>query len=192
MSRKPRRVTLGRLPANQRSFEPWLKDARPDVEIHRDLLQRLAGNRFGELPREIASFLDAVAKSCVKVYWPAKAGKRTTLTKQEVASVVRRAVHEGYLAALIEYSADIQVGDEAATLYDKRDTGVHKGHETQARIAGDKAQAIRDKWAEMESAGLKPTNDTVAAAVGCSRSTVIRAFKSRNVVPARPSLRRNR
>lgn len=179
MSKKARRLTLGRLPANQRSFEPWLKDARPDVEIHRDLLQRLAENRFGELPREIASFLDDVAQSCVKVYWPAKAGKRSTLTKQEVASVVRRAVHEGYLAALIDYSADIQEGDEAAALYDKRDTGVHRGHATQARIASEKAQAIRDKWAEMEAAGLKPTNAKVAQACGCSVSTVIRAFKSR-------------
>lgn len=170
MSKAPRRLTTSKLAADQRSYEPWVKDARPDVEIHRDLLRQMAENRFCELPREIASFLDGVAQSCVEVYWPTRAGKRSTLTRQEVCSVVLSAVREGYLAALFDYSADIQESDEAAMAHDKREEGGDKGRLSQQKKKRDRLPEIN----AMIAAGKSVKQ--IAATLKVDPSTIYRAL----------------
>jgi hypothetical protein len=169
MSKTPRRLTARKLPAGQRSYEPWAKDARPDVEIHRDLLRQMAENRFAELPREIAAFLDGVAQSCVEVYWPARA-KGARLTRQEVCSVVLSAVREGYLAALFDYSADIQEGDEAAVAHDERERGGDKGRLSQQKKKRDRLPEIN----AMIAAG-KPVKQ-IAATLKVNPTTIYRAL----------------
>jgi len=170
MSKAPRRLTASKLPADQRSYGPWVKDARPDVEIHRELLRQMAENRFGELPREIESFLDGVARSCVKVYWPTSAGKRSTLTRQEVFSVVLSAVREGYLTAMFDYSADVQEGDEAAVAHDKRERGGDKGRLSQQKKKRDRLPEIN----AMIAAG-KPVKQ-IAATLNVDPTTIYRAL----------------
>ena len=68
---------------------------------------------------------------------------------------------------------------DAANWIAGHDKGSRKGHASQAAAADARAKAIRSRWSEMEAAGEHPTNDTVAAAMKCSRSTVIRAFKAK-------------
>jgi hypothetical protein len=194
MTKGKRRLTISKLPADQRSFEPWVNDARPDVEVHRELLQQCAAGRFTQWPREIAAFLDGVAESCVEVYWPNTARPDEPLTRSQIAVMIRNAVHEGYSAAVMDYSADIQQSHEASVEYDNREHGGNKGREKQSQASEARHQLIRDKWVSMEAAGEKVTNETVAAAiradgVRCSRSTVIRAFKTK---PASPAAKRTR
>lgn len=178
MSKATRPLTTSKLPADQRSYEPLVKDARPDIEVHRDVLRQLAENRFSELPREIASFLDAVAQSCVDVYWPARA-KGARLTRPEVARMMRSAVHEGYLAAMMDYSADIQQSDEASAQYDKREIGGHKGHKTQSEQREARYKKIRETQARLEAEGKPCTYEAVAKECGYSRATVERAINRR-------------
>lgn len=167
------------LPPDQRSYAPWLQASRPDVDVHRDVLQRIGGGRFSAWPAEIEAMLAGLSESVVEVYWPRCASGRRMLDKQAAQALVLCAVREGYSAAMLDHSGDIVEADEAETLYQSRGQGVTLGHQIQSQLSDDRAQRIRDTWAAMEAAGQKVTNDTVAAAVGCSRSTVIRAFKSK-------------
>jgi len=165
--------------------------------VHREVLQHCAANRFTQWPREIAAYLDGVAESCVEVYWPKTARPDEPLTRSQIAVMIRNAVHEGYSAAVSDYSADIQQSHEASVEYDNREQGGNKGREQQSQASEARHQLIRDKWASMEAAGEKVTNETVAAAikadgVRCSRSTVIRAFKTKPATPAAKRTRRRR
>lgn len=178
MSGNKRRLTLSKLPADQRSSEPLLKGARPDIEIHRDVLRLVAESRFCELPREIEVWLDAVAESCVDVYWPASS-KGRRLVRLEVARMMRSAVREGYLAAMMEYGAEIQQSHEASVEYDKREQAGNKGRQKQAHKKSDRSARIQSLLAQ----GIEPKD--IARAIPCSLATVYRALTPAISKPAK-------
>jgi hypothetical protein len=88
--------------------------------------------------------------------------------------VANLAVEMGFVMALYRFEDTLQ-GE--AELAEWRASGIKKGHETQSRGRIQRAAAIREKWRQIETAGGTPTNEMVAAAIGCSVSTVIRAFR---------------
>lgn len=96
-----------------------------------------------------------------------------------VARSYRVAAEMGFFMAVIRYRKWLVGNREVEQILHGRDAGQRKGHATQSQARENKYQRIRETWAAMEAAGEKVTNDTVAEAVGCSRSTVIRAFKSK-------------
>ncbi len=96
----------------------------------------------------------------------------------------------GFDFALTRYAEQIKHVPELAAWHKKRANGGDTGRAESSRRADDLAHRIRAKWAEIEAAGEKATNDTVAAAMRqdghkCSRSTVIRAFKRQPVKPSK-------
>jgi hypothetical protein len=104
--------------------------------------------------------------------------------KQWVRNCVLGACEQGFVLAVYRYAKHLHSSTEAMSFINARTAGIDKGHDTQAKRARELKQRIREKWAAMEAAGEKVTNDTVAAAiradgVQCSRSTVIRAFKEK-------------
>jgi hypothetical protein len=96
-----------------------------------------------------------------------------------VRVVAALAVEMGFAMALYRFSDRLQDEPE---LSEWQNEGQKKGHETQSQARESRYQRIRDKWAEMESAGARVTNETVAAAMRqdgekkCSVRTVQRAF----------------
>jgi hypothetical protein len=99
--------------------------------------------------------------------------------------------------ALYRYANELKRVPELKRWHSRRDDGINKGHATQTQASEARHQRFRDKWASMEAAGEKVTNETVAAAiradgVRCSRSTVIRAFKTKPATPAAKRTRRRR
>jgi hypothetical protein len=91
-----------------------------------------------------------------------------------VRVVASLAVEMGFAMALYRFADTLQ-GE--AELAEWRAAGMKKGHETQSQGRIQRAEAIRAKWREIENAGGTPTNEIVAAAMKCSVSTVIRAFR---------------
>lgn len=85
----------------------------------------------------------------------------------------------GFFMAVVRYRDWLVGNREIAQILHGRETGQRRGHVTQSQRREQRAQLIRDTWATMEAAGQRPTNRSVAAAVGCGVSTVIRAFKSK-------------
>jgi hypothetical protein len=101
-----------------------------------------------------------------------------------IADLVRQAAEAGFWVAIKRYAEHLRSSAEAMAFINARTAGIDKGHATQAKRSSELHCRIREKWAAMEAAGEKVTNDTVAAAiradgVQCSRSTVIRAFKEK-------------
>ena len=115
-----------------------------------------------------------------------------------ITDLVRQAAEAGFWVAIKRYAEHLRGSAEAMAFINARTAGIDKGHDTQAKRARELKQRIREKWAAMEAAGEKVTNDTVAAAirsdgVQCSRSTVIRAFKDKpSTAPAKRAPRRRR
>ena len=104
----------------------------------------------------------------------------TVRERTGVRVVASLAVHLGFCMAIHRFADSLQGVPELSKWQEE---GLKKGHATQSQTRAENYQHIREKWAAMEAAGLKPTNDSVAAAIRgdgrrCSRSTVIRAFKS--------------
>jgi len=116
----------------------------------------------------------------------------------ELVDSLRNAARAGFVIAVARYGKELRANKEAMGIINGRTAGIDKGHDTQAKRARELKQRIREKWAAMEAAGEKVTNDTVAAAiradgVQCSRSTVIRAFKEKpSTAPAKRTPRRRR
>lgn len=96
----------------------------------------------------------------------------------QLVIAMRQAIKSGFILAVARYFRELRTNKEAMAIISARSRGGAVGREKSSQRSDDLAQRIRDKWAEMEAAGEKTTNDTVAAAMKCSRSTVIRAFKS--------------
>jgi transcriptional regulator GlxA family with amidase domain len=96
-----------------------------------------------------------------------------------IATLVAEAAEAGFRLALERYAKQLKAVPELAAWHRKREAGRTKGHESQSRAREELAARIRTTWASMEAAGDNPTNDTVAAACGCSRRTVQRAFKQK-------------
>lgn len=134
-----RRRAIRRKPADQRSYGG---DARTDAEITGELLQQFADDRFTHLPREICAFLDAYAESCVELYWPKRVRKDALLTRGQIAVMIRRAVHDGYRWAVMDYSEDLEISHEAKIDHDKRQQWGDKGRIRQsARKQSQQAEA---------------------------------------------------
>lgn len=98
---------------------------------------------------------------------------------RELSLNLRKAVKAGFVLALARYSSELRMNAEALKLINARKRGGVNGREKSSQNREQRAQRIRDTWAAMEAAGQRPTNQAVAAAVGCGVSTVIRAFKSK-------------
>lgn len=96
------------------------------------------------------------------------------LQRTGIRVVASLAVEMGFAMALYRFADTLQ-GE--AELAEWRAAGIRKGHETQSQGRIQRAEAIRAKWREIETAGGTPTNEIVAAAMKCSVSTVIRAFR---------------
>jgi hypothetical protein len=105
--------------------------------------------------------------------------KATADQRTGVRVVASLAAEMGFAMALYRF-ADSLRGESELSEWQKQ--GQRKGHETQSEQREARYQRIRDKWAAMESAGVRVTNETVAAAVRedgekrCSARTVQRAF----------------
>jgi hypothetical protein len=108
------------------------------------------------------------------------------MTGKDFGDAMAIAFRAGFLEAVRMHRRELlSVGD----LIERRqshDAAGDKGRDTLTRKKEDRFARIRAKWAEMEAAGEQPTNESVARACDVSRSTVIRAFKSK---PARRTKR---
>lgn len=115
-----------------------------------------------------------------------------------ISDLVRQAAEAGFWVAIQRYAKHLHGSAEAMAFINARKAASDKGHATQAKRSQELHRQIREKWAAMEAAGEKPTNDTVASAmrsdgVQCSRSTVIRAFKAKpSTASAKRAPRRRR
>lgn len=164
MSKAKRRV-IRRKPASQRSYG---KDARTDVEITQELLDQFAGDRFTHLPHEICEFLDSYADTCVDDYWPKRVQRDASLSRKQVAVMIRKAVHDGYRWAVMDYSEDLEISDEAKADHDNRLKGGDKGRANQAA----RKQTRQAEAKAMQDAGVD--EKTIAAHFRVDRSTVYR------------------
>jgi len=104
---------------------------------------------------------------------------RYSMSAKDFYQAVSNAFYAGFVEAVRMHECELlSVGD----LIERRqshDAAGDKGRDTLTRKKEDRFARIRAKWAEMEAAGEEPTNESVARACGVSRSTVIRAFKSK-------------
>lgn len=160
-----KRRAIGRKSVNQRSYGA---DARTDVEITRELLDQFADNRFTHLPREICEFLDSYAESCVDHYWPKRVRRDAPLSRRHVAVMLRRAVHDGYRWAIMDYSEDLEISDEAKVDHDKRLKGGDEGRAKQS----NRKQSRQTQAKEMLNAGVD--EKAIAGHFGVHVSTVYR------------------
>ncbi len=167
MSKAKRRL-IRRKPASQRSYGG---DARTDLEITQELLDQFANNRFTHLPNEICKFLDSYAEACVDDYWPKRAQRDASLSRKQVAVMIRKAVHDGYRWAVMDYSEDLEISDEAKADHDSRLKGGDTGRAKQSA----RKQTRQDEAKAMQDAGVD--EKTIAAHFGVDRSTVYRWLK---------------
>lgn len=138
---------------------------------------RMTPERYAELtafvkdnfPVEVIALIEALTPM------PDDAGPRVV----EAVMDLRRAISSGYIMALARYGSELKGNAEAMAILNGRRVGGDLGRDTSTKKKEDRAARIRAKWAEMEAAGEKATNDSVARACEVSRSTVIRAFKSK-------------
>jgi hypothetical protein len=99
---------------------------------------------------------------------------------------VEQVVFQGFDFALMRYADQIEHVPELHEWRKRRSDGGAKGRRTSSTRREHMARRIRDELARMTAAGEQPTNTKLAAACGCSVSTVIRAFKTE---PAKRSKR---
>jgi hypothetical protein len=95
----------------------------------------------------------------------------------EIGAMVTYAAEAGFAMALYRYAQELKRVPELTDWQSKRDAGLNKGRHGSIEKSRQRAQRIRDAWHDMEAAGEKPTNEKVASVVGCSVSTVVRAFR---------------
>jgi len=98
---------------------------------------------------------------------------------RQLRDALAMSYRRGYFLAVLRYEDELKDVPELASWRRKRKVGGDKGREELQRKTEQRYQDIRDKWAEMEARGEQPTNESVARAMECGRSTVIRAFKSK-------------
>lgn len=169
-----------------------------DGEAWRHRIERLLVPLKAYWPADVAELVDAnagfVAEEILRR--PADYGFRGvrrskpgvfSIPEKDLHEIVRHAFQAGFIEAMKMHRPELLTAADAAVIVGGQHRGNKKGHVSQAMRASKKANEIREKWAAMEAAGENVTNDLVAAAVGCSRSTVIRAFKSKpSPAPRRP------
>jgi hypothetical protein len=197
MSKKPKsRVDTAYIQTTWCEVDP----PRAQIDVDADAVHAATG-RTVELPGELRQAIRDTASNvfgsdCGLTAWDifsgrtdAKAAFRDVAARAEndfLEDLVRDAVDAGFRLAIQRYATQLQGIPELAHLKAKRLEGGDIGR---ARLTDNKETrfaTIRETWAAMEAAGKKVTNKAVAAAVGCSESTVIRAFKSK------PATRRKR
>lgn len=136
---------------------------------------RMSAEHRAMLDRHVAGVFPSDVEQLIEELIPVpKAGMLRELNLN-----TRKAVRAGFALALARYSRELRMIAEALQLINARERGGVIGREKSSRNREQRAQLIRDTWAAMEAAGQKPTNQAVAATVGCGVSTVIRAFKSK-------------
>jgi hypothetical protein len=101
-----------------------------------------------------------------------------------VYGLMAYAAETGFSMALYRYAEELRDVPELAAWQRKRTAGGDLGRKTASQRREQTAQRIRNKWAAMEAAGEKVTNDAVVAAlkqegVKVSLRTVQRAFESK-------------
>jgi len=187
-------------PSRQLNFFP-AAPLRSADEVDAEVLRAFAGQSTG-LPVEVVKALCKVAdgvsgQDAPATEWDAFKARASGITRKNrdafgidrhendfICDLVRNAAEAGFWLALQRYSKHLHGSTEAMAFIKSRTVGIDKGHATQAKRSEELHRRIREKWAAMEVAGEKATNDTVARAmqadgVQCSRSTVIRAFKAK-------------
>ncbi len=116
---------------------------------------------------------------------------------ERMAGLIFYSAAQGFAMALYRYADELKRVPELKKWHSRRDDGINKGHATQSQAREARYQRIRDKWAAMEKAGERVTNETVAAAIRqdgekkCSARTVQRAF-AESLIRAKPAKRRKR
>lgn len=140
-------------------------------------------------PENVAEIVDANAASLAHAIMsdPSKFGfgdvRRTkagyAVSAETLEKILQHTFYGGFLEAVLMHRRELLVAADAAAIVVGQRRGNDKGHQSQSLASEELAERIRRTWASMLKAGEKVTNDTVAAACKCSRSTVIRAFKSK-------------
>lgn len=116
---------------------------------------------------------------------------------EQLVGLTFYAASQGFAMALYRYADELKRVPELKKWHSRRDDGINKGHATQSQAREARYQRIRDKWAAMEKAGERVTNETVAAAIRqdgeekCSARTVQRAFATLTA-KAKPVKRKKR
>lgn len=164
---------------------------RPAVDINADAVRAVV-NQAGELPGElrvlIADAANGMFDGALTVWddFQGRTNAREAFYDLEaraendfIAGLIQEAVELGFRRAIERYADQLRGVPELAAWQRQRTAGGDRGRATLSQKAKQRAKLIRDTWATMEAAGQKPTNQSVAAAVGCGVSTVIRAFKSK-------------
>lgn len=151
---------------------------------------------FKGLPRALEKATCAAAESLAwsMINTMPELAKATVNERTGVRVVASLAVEMGFAMALYRFADRLQGESELA---EWQNEGQRKGHKTQSQACEARYQRIRDKWAAMEAAGARVTNETVAAAVRedgekkCSARTVQRAFQAvaKSSQPAKRSKR---
>jgi len=158
------------------------------------------GNGIGKsppyLPKELTLAVADMVNDTFRTMFPVMPELHTLSIEgmEHLAGLLHYSAAQGFAMALYRYANELKRVPELKQWHSRRDDGINKGHATQSQASEARHQLIRDKWASMEAAGEKVTNETVAAAiradgVRCSRSTVIRAFKTK---PANPTPKKTR
>jgi hypothetical protein len=141
---------------------------------------RMTPERRAHLEKFVADRFPADVVQLIEELTPLPAEPSPTLV--QLNDDLRQAIRAGFTLAIARYLPELKGNVEAMAIISARKVGVKKGHETQTEQREARYQRIRDKWAAMESAGARVTNETVAAAVRedgekrCSARTVQRAF----------------
>lgn len=145
----------------------------------------LSRSDMGERPVQLPSALNeaTVAFSRDAIYIAMAAmPELASLTPdgwQSLMGLMHYCTSQGFAMALYRYADQLARVPELAAWHRRRAQGVNKGHATQSQARAAKYQRIRDTHARLEAAGEPCTYDAIAAACGCSRSTVERAINNR-------------
>lgn len=139
------------------------------------------GAKPPELPKDVNDAVVAMVVDTLKLVGPLLPKLRRVELDglHELVSLAHYAAAQGFALALYRYADELKRVPELAAWHRKRRDALGKGHATQTQAREAKYQRIREKWAELESAGQPCTYDAVAAACGCSRATVDRAINHR-------------
>lgn len=135
--------------------------------------QRMTRERRAMLDQHVADVFPADAEQLIEELIPLGLSG----SERQLNAHLRQLVKVGFVLAMARYSRELKANAKALEIIEARRRGVDNGHAAASRRRQTQAEKIRDTWAAMEAAGETVTNAKVAAAVKCSVSTVIRAFR---------------
>lgn len=152
-----------------------------------------------DLPRGVNESVTAFAHDAMQFAFRDVESLQHLSREQRVdfGGMLAYATHMGFAMALYRYAGELKRVPELKKWHSRRHDGINKGHATQSQAREARYQRIRDKWAAMEKAGERPTNETVAASIRqdgekkCSPRTVQRAF-AELTAKAKPAKRKKR